>query len=156
MLKNYSQLLLGILVGLLIGIFIGKQFLVSSPKNVDAIKTTTDNNKRTDQNRPQNPSADDNSVSDNDDSVPQKALDVLKYVRENGRAMDGYVGGRVFSNREKLLPFKDDNGNPMQYQEWDVNPKVEGKNRGAQRLVTSRNGRAWYTGDHYRTFIEIK
>lgn len=152
MFKNYSQLLLGILIGLLAGMFIGKQYLVSPAKINDTAKTTT-----TDNNRPQNPAVNntDDAKQDNN-KVPQKALDVLKYVRENGKAMDGYVGGRVFGNRERLLPEQDDNGNAMQYQEWDVNPKIAGQNRGAQRLVTSKNGRAWYTGDHYRSFTEIK
>jgi guanyl-specific ribonuclease Sa len=34
--------------------------------------------------------------------------------------------------------------------------KAEGRNRGAERLVTGSDGRAWYTGDHYRTFTEVK
>jgi ribonuclease T1 len=153
MLKNYTQLLLGIIIGLLVGIFIGKQYLSSPAKTNNTAKTTTN----PDNNRPQNPPAHNNDEEiQTDGKVPQKALDVLKYVRENGKAIDGYVGGRVFSNREGLLPKQDEKGNAMQYQEWDVNPKEEGKNRGTQRLITSRNGRAWYTGDHYRTFTEIK
>ena len=151
--KNYSQLLLGILIGLLVGTFIGKQYLSLPAKTNDTVKTKAN----PDNTKPQKP-----FVHNNDDevqtdaTVPQKALDVLKYVRENGRAMDGYVGGRIFGNREKLLPEQDEKGNTMQYQEWDVNPKTEGKNRGTQRLITSRNGRAWYTGDQYRSFTEIK
>ncbi len=152
MLKNYTQLLLGILIGLLAGIFIGKQYLSSPAKTNGTVKTTAN----PDNNRPQNPSVHNNDEVQPDGTVPQKALEVLKYVRENEKAMDGYVGGRVFGNREKLLPEQNEKGNPMQYQEWDVNPKTEGKNRGTQRLITSRNGRAWYTGDHYRSFIEIK
>jgi ribonuclease T1 len=148
--KNYTQLLLGIVVGLLAGFFIAKQFannaVVAPPQNV-----TTNNTKRVEPTEP--PTTQQDYTNEN---IPQKALDVLKYIKQNGKAMPGYVGGRVFSNREKLLPQTDDNGNNMQYNEWDVNPKVEGQNRGTQRLVTSRNGRAWYTGNHYRSFTEIK
>ena len=90
------------------------------------------------------------------DDIPQKVYKVLAYVRENGRAPEGYQGGRKFGNFEKLLPLKDHAGKPMRYQEWDVNPKKQGKNRGAERLVTSENKRAWYTRDHYDSFTEIK
>ncbi len=89
-------------------------------------------------------------------NVPEKALRVLKYVRENGVAMSGYVGGRRFGNFEGLLPKKDKSGKRIDYQEWDVNPKTQGKNRGAERLITGSDGKGYYTGDHYGSFIEVK
>ncbi len=89
-----------------------------------------------------------------DTRIPAKAFKVLKYVRENGVAPSGYEGGRRFGNYEKRLPQKDGNQR-INYQEWDVNPKIRGKNRGAERLITSPV-KAYYTGDHYRTFIEMK
>lgn len=70
--------------------------------------------------------------------------------------MDGYVGGRRFGNFEGHLPRQDLSGRRIDYQEWDVNPKVQGKNRGTERLVTGSDGRSWYTNDHYNTFIEVK
>lgn len=88
--------------------------------------------------------------------IPQKVLTVLAYIRENGRAPEGYQGGRKFGNFEKHLPLIDDAGSIMKYQEWDVNPKKKGKNRGAERLITSENKRAWYTRDHYDSFTEIE
>jgi ribonuclease T1 len=88
-------------------------------------------------------------------NVPEKALRVLKYVRENGEAMSGYVGGRRFGNFEGLLPKKDASGKRIEYQEWDVNPKVQGKNRGAERLITGSDGKRYFTGDHYVSFTEI-
>lgn len=89
-------------------------------------------------------------------AIPQKVYNVLAYVKENGRAPEGYQGGRKFGNFEKHLPLKDETGKPMKYQEWDVNPKKNGKNRGAERLVTSENKHAWYTRDHYNSFTEIE
>ncbi|MBO0932666.1 ribonuclease domain-containing protein [Fibrella aquatilis] len=88
--------------------------------------------------------------------IPRKAYDVLAYVRANGRAMDGYVGGRRFGNFENHLPRSGPDGKPIDYQEWDVNPKVPGQNRGTERLITGSDGRAWYTSDHYNTFTELK
>jgi ribonuclease T1 len=83
-------------------------------------------------------------------TVPQYARDVFTYVMKNGRAPVGYVGGRVWQNREHRLPAGGD------YREYDVHAKVRGVNRGAERIIVDRPaGRGWYTGDHYRTFIPI-
>jgi ribonuclease T1 len=100
----------------------------------------------------------DNTVAPNatTDNIPPKVYKLLKHVRENGEAPEGYVGGRVFQNRERHLPVKDNSGQKIKYQEWDVNPKKRGKNRGTERLVTGSDGTAWYTNDHYQTFEEVK
>jgi guanyl-specific ribonuclease Sa len=158
MLKKYTQLISGIIIGLLAGVFISKQFLYVKSKNADTVQVTTNaGNRDPDKSKSRNsPEKINSNTQQGDSKVPQKVLEVLKFVREKGKAMDGYVGGRIFSNREGQLPGYDENGNAMQYQEWDVNPKIEGRNRGTQRLITSRDGRAWYTSDHYRSFIEIK
>lgn len=92
---------------------------------------------------------------DRNGEIPSKAYEVWKYVRENGQAMPGYVGGRKFGNYEKRLPERE-NGQKLRYQKWDVNPKKQGKNRGTQRLVTSSTGRGYYTADHYNSFTELK
>ncbi|HMV16067.1 MAG TPA: ribonuclease domain-containing protein [Chitinophagales bacterium] len=89
-------------------------------------------------------------------SVPEKALKVLDFIKANKKAPEGYVGGRHFGNYERRLPERDAAGNKVSYQEWDINPKVDGRNRGPQRLVTGNDGSAWYTPDHYQTFREIK
>lgn len=88
--------------------------------------------------------------------IPEKVYRVLQYVKENGEAMPGYVGGRTFQNRERRLAIKDNVGKKIKYQEWDVNPKKGGVNRGAERLVTGSDNRAWYTNNHYQTFVEVK
>ncbi len=89
-------------------------------------------------------------------NAPKKALRVLKYIRENGVAMSGYVGGRRFGNFEGLLPKKEASGKRIDYQEWDVNPKIQGKNRGAERLITGSDGKEYYTGDHYESFLLVE
>lgn len=81
---------------------------------------------------------------------PRKAYDLLKQLEErSGMPLPGYIGGRDFQNRERRLP----RGN---YREYDVNPKRHGRGRDAERLVIEqRTGKAYYTGDHYRTFVPL-
>lgn len=88
--------------------------------------------------------------------VPRYALEVLQYIRTHGEAPENYVGGREFENREKRLPAKDAQNKKIRYSEWDVRPKVKGKNRGAERLVTGSDHSAWYSKDHYKTFMKIE
>jgi len=88
--------------------------------------------------------------------VQEKVLLVLEFVDRNGHAMEGYEGGRTFGNFERRLPQSDDKGRRLKYREWDVNPLRPGVNRGAERLVTSSNGAAYYTSDHYDTFKRIR
>lgn len=83
--------------------------------------------------------------------VPNRAVEVYEHVLRTGRAPDGHVGGRVFENREQRLPPRG------RYQEFDVNPKVDGRRRGAERVVVDLDtGAGWYTADHYRSFITIE
>jgi guanyl-specific ribonuclease Sa len=93
-------------------------------------------------------------------TVPRKVLQVLEYVEKNDHAPEGYEGGRKFLNLGKggdqSLPNFDANANTIKYREWDVNPHEGGRNRGVERLVTGSDGRAYYTSDHYRTFIRVR
>lgn len=68
----------------------------------------------------------------------------------------GTRGGDTFRNNERLLPVRDDAGDRITYREWDVNPKRPGRSRDAERIVTGSDGTAWYTDDHYRSFIRIR
>jgi len=87
--------------------------------------------------------------------IPLKAINTLVYIRKHDEAPTGYEGGRQFFNREKRLPQTTSNSKPIKYREWDVNPLVKGKNRGAERLVTSKKS-AYYTADHYKSFTKIE
>jgi len=152
--KNYGQLIVGVLIGAVLALLIAKQvFVPGSNQNTITAKVPAaqQNNKPAENTAP---AATGNS--EHSSGIPQKVYDVLKYIREYNHAMPGYVGGRVFSNREEILPREDNNGNPILYHEWDVNPKVEGQNRGTERIITGSDGRAWYTNDHYQSFKEIK
>ena len=89
-------------------------------------------------------------------NVPEKVEKVLKYIDEHHEPPQGHEGGRDFHNAEGHLPRRDDRGRTITYREWDVNPKIPGVNRGPERLVTGSDGSAYYTPDHYRTFIRIR
>jgi ribonuclease T1 len=155
MIKNYSQLFIGIAVGLILGLLIAKKVFIGNSNN---IQQPTIQNNQTENNRyPKNNNNTNKQNTDNNNgSIPAKVYTVLQYIKANNSAMDGYVGGRVFTNREGNLPKQDAQGNEIDYQEWDVNRKVQGQNRGAERICTGSDGRSWYTNDHYRTFTEIK
>jgi len=81
-------------------------------------------------------------------NAPQKAYDLLaKLQQRDGKPLPGYIGGREFQNRERRLPRG-------RYREYDVNQKVPGQSRDAERIVIEqKTGKAYYTDDHYRTFI---
>jgi guanyl-specific ribonuclease Sa len=82
--------------------------------------------------------------------IPPRVFEVYRYALEHHAPPAGHIGGRVWHNREKKLP------RGGKYHEFDVNPKVRGRNRGAERVIIDYNtGRGWYTSDHYRTFISI-
>lgn len=83
--------------------------------------------------------------------IPQKAKDLLQTIRERqGVSPPGYVGGRAFHNRERRLP-------QGRYREYDVNPKIRGRPRDAERIVIEqKTGQAYYTADHYRTFVPFR
>ena len=88
-------------------------------------------------------------------NIPQTVYQIHKYILQFNSAPPGHVGGRIFQNREKQLPQTDQTGVKIMYREWDVKAKKKGVNRGAERLVTGSDGSAYYTRDHYKTFIPL-
>lgn len=81
-------------------------------------------------------------------NVPGEAYQVLGQIKQNnGVPPEGYVGGRTFNNREGLLP------SGGRYKEYDIHPRIQGQNRGRERIVVdSQTNQAWYTSDHYGSF----
>ncbi len=59
--------------------------------------------------------------------------------------------GSTFGNREGLLPRKPRG----YYTEWVIRTKGL-SDVGPQRLITGRDGEAYYTPDHYVTFVRVK
>ena len=82
-------------------------------------------------------------------ALPAEARQTLALIKAGGpfpHAQDG----RIFQNREKLLPRQE----CAYYREYTV--KTPGsKDRGARRIVAGRGGEYYYTHDHYRSFRRI-
>jgi len=84
------------------------------------------------------------------DQLPSQARGTLALIKSGGPfpyAQDG----RVFSNREKLLPIQSSG----YYREYTVRtPGV--RERGARRIVAGSGGEYYYSADHYRSFRRIR
>lgn len=149
-------LLFGLILLMALAFLVGrisKDYKIVSTEN-EKIQYETKNNQSFDNQYSTLPQQTKSSNANNTE-IPQKVYKVLSYIRANHAAPEGYVGGRTFQNREKQLPQTDNNGNKIKYQEWDINPKIEGQNRGAERLVTSEKN-AYYTDNHYQSFVQIE
>jgi ribonuclease T1 len=59
------------------------------------------------------------------------------------------IGGDRFGNFEGLLP----KAQGRQYYECDID--YYGGYRGAERIIYSSDGLVFYTGDHYKTFVQL-
>ena len=83
------------------------------------------------------------------EQLPPEARQVLAAV-EKGGPFPYKQDGRVFGNRERLLPQR----GRGYYREYTV--KTPGaRDRGARRIVAGRGGEYYYTEDHYRSFRRI-
>ena len=87
--------------------------------------------------------------------IPKEAYNTLNYIDQNGRPPQGYKGGKIFHNDGRnggrVLP-----GDGITYKEYDIHPKVSGVPRNAQRIVIGSDGSAWYTADHYLSFVKMR
>jgi len=90
------------------------------------------------------------------ESAPANVQSTFAYIQEHGEAPADYAGGGTFENREGLLPSEDAAGNPVSYRKYDVNPYSKAVNRGTERIVVGSNGAAYYTTNHYGSFIRIQ
>jgi ribonuclease T1 len=81
--------------------------------------------------------------------LPTEARETLERI-EAGGPFPYKQDGRVFHNRERLLPAKERG----YYREYTVRTPGA-RDRGARRIVAGRNGEYYYTEDHYRSFRRI-
>lgn len=84
------------------------------------------------------------------EELPSEARATLALIKSGG-PFPYPQDGRVFSNREKLLPIQARN----YYREFTVRtPGV--RDRGARRIVAGSGGEYYYSSDHYRSFRRIR
>jgi len=83
------------------------------------------------------------------DELPSEARATLALIKSGG-PFPYPQDGRVFSNREKLLPLQ----SRGYYREYTV--RTPGTHdRGARRIVAGSRGEYYYSADHYRSFRQI-
>lgn len=146
--KFWGLLLSSFIVGWGLSFFIHTKTISIEDRNVSSTHTSSQYTSNASDNH--------TSIENTNGEIPSYAMETLEYILEHNEAPQGYVGGRTFQNREQRLPKTNEQGQRIKYREWDVHPKIEGQNRGTERLVTSENGDAYFTSDHYNTFIKIK
>ncbi|MFW0119347.1 ribonuclease domain-containing protein, partial [Rothia sp. P5764] len=88
--------------------------------------------------------------------VEAKAHQVLDTIDQKGVAPSGFKGGKIWENNGKGAVLPSGKNEPISYREWDVDPKVKGIPRTADRLVTGSDGSAYYTTNHYKSFIMMR
>ena len=82
--------------------------------------------------------------------LPPEARQTLLLIKQGGPFPYG-KDGSTFGNYEKPLPPRPRG----HYREYTV-PTPGAKNRGARRIVASRDGTYFYTANHYRSFRRIR
>ncbi len=68
---------------------------------------------------------------------------------------EGTKAGGNFGNYEEQLPVSDNYNNKITYKEFDVNDKIEGQSRDAERFVVGSDDSVYYTNNHYDTYVYI-
>lgn len=61
----------------------------------------------------------------------------------------GTKAGGGYENSNGALPTVDSAGNSITYREFDVNNKVPGKTRDAERFIVGTDGSIYYSNSHY-------
>jgi guanyl-specific ribonuclease Sa len=76
-----------------------------------------------------------------------------RYVRDirRGHLPPNVTGGGIFLNNRMDLPLKPQG----YYREYDVEPAIQGIDRGKLRLILGRGGEVYITGNHYDDFRQI-
>ena len=82
--------------------------------------------------------------------LPSEARLTVRLIRQGGPFRYDR-DGVVFHNRERLLPIR----KAGYYREYTV-PTPGGKDRGARRIISGREGELYYTADHYSSFTRVR
>ena len=82
--------------------------------------------------------------------LPPEAADTWRLIEAGGPFPHPDDDGKVFGNREGILPDHDRG----YYREYTVETPGS-DDRGARRLVTGEADEVYYTGDHYASFVQV-
>ena len=82
-------------------------------------------------------------------SLPREAGETYRLIRAGG-PFPHSQDGTTFRNREGLLPARGDG----YYREYTVETPGS-DDRGARRIVTGAGTEAYYTADHYASFVAV-
>jgi len=85
----------------------------------------------------------------------QRAWDTIDRVDTKGSPVQGRKGGSVFVDKYDLLPSHGSEGR-VTYREWDVNDRGADGTRDSERIVTGSDGSAYFTTDHYDSFLMLR
>jgi ribonuclease T1 len=83
-------------------------------------------------------------------TLPVQARRTVQLIERGGPFPYPRNDGAVFHNDEHRLPTEPDG----YYHEYTV-PTPGSTDRGARRIITGRDGRYWYTSDHYESFRPV-
>src|SRR5206468_1393255 len=83
-------------------------------------------------------------------ALPREASATVARIRAGGPFPFPHNDGVVFHNAEHHLPREPDGW----YHEYTV-PTPNSADRGERRIITGRDGRYWYTGNHYASFQQV-
>jgi len=93
--------------------------------------------------------------------LPQNVQDAFHRYNNHGwrgtpPGVRNVDAGRLWRNDRGQLPTHDRVGNPITYREFDVNSRIIGQNRDAQRFLVGNDGSIFFTDNHYASFIRIR
>lgn len=93
-------------------------------------------------------------------AIPKESQEVIQSIRESGVIAQGGVRGPAVPeefandgrNGSPILP-RGTASDPITYREWGTIPDPANPKPGGERIVTGSDGSAYYSPDHYKTFI---
>lgn len=90
-----------------------------------------------------------------DSNIPRAAYLALLYYQSYNQAPPSFSNIKKFYATRSPLPAHDQTGTRLNYIESDIYPVIPTINRGAERIVVGSDGSAYYTPNHYHSFVEI-
>ncbi|PPG93648.1 RHS repeat-associated core domain-containing protein, partial [Rathayibacter rathayi] len=92
--------------------------------------------------------------------IPEKPTQLLDRLDTTGEKFPNIKGGQRWNNDPKpghtRLPTSTADGTPIEYKEYELDPKIPGQRRPSPRVVTGDDGSTYYSPDHYHNFFLMR